>query len=350
MASAELPPTYVPGFHNENDIRGTKYCQLGQTDMIVSNMTFGCSALGSVYRPTNEVESCAVTEAAIKSGINMIDTAPWYGHGKSETVLGKILPKLPRKSFYLNTKVGRYEADYAHMFNFSAERVTRSVDESLQRLGAEYIDVIQIHDMEFAPSLDIIVNETLPALQKLKDSGKVKYIGITGYPLENFREVIERSRVKVDTVLTYCHGSMNDNSLQEFLPYLQSKGVGIINASLLSMGLLTNRGPSDWHPASKEIRESCKNAADYCQSKQVDISRIATHFSMIQPGIHTTLISTASTKNLQTNIDVLKHGINIHEKQVMEETMEKFFLPMKNKTWHGVEVAAYWRGLQEAKM
>uniref|UniRef100_H2ZLA0 NADP-dependent oxidoreductase domain-containing protein n=1 Tax=Ciona savignyi TaxID=51511 RepID=H2ZLA0_CIOSA len=261
----------------------------------------------------------------------------------------QILPKLPRQAYYLNTKVGRYEKEYSKMFDFSAERVIRSVDESLQRLGAEYIDVIQIHDMEFAPSLDIIINETLPALQKVKEAGKVKHIGITGYPLENFRTVIDRSSVQIDSVLTYCHGSMNDNTLQEFLPYLQSKGVGIINASLLSMGLLTNRGPSNWHPASQEIRDVCKSAAAYCQSKGTDIARLATHFALIQPGIDTTLISTASTKNLQTNIDVLTRGITAEETQVMNEAMEKYFLPMESKNWHGVEVAAYWEGVRKEK-
>ena len=123
--------------------------------------------------------------------------------------------------------------------------------------------------MEFAPSLDMVINETLPALQKVKESGKARYIGITGYPLENFKTVIERSQVKVDTILTYCHASMNDTTLQEYIPYFQSKGVGIINGSILSMGLLTERGPSSWHPASEEIRGVCKEAVQYCKVNSV---------------------------------------------------------------------------------
>lgn len=98
----------------------------------------------------------------------------------------------------------------------SAERVTRSVDESLARLGIDYIDVIQIHDPEFAPSIDIIINETLPALIKVKESGKVKMVGMTGYPMAFQREIVEKFPGKLDTVLSYCHYSMNDYSLIKY--------------------------------------------------------------------------------------------------------------------------------------
>ncbi|XP_076810213.1 uncharacterized protein LOC143452940 [Clavelina lepadiformis] len=345
--SSNLPPTFVEGFHDVKDLSKMKYTQLGKTDMIVSSMTFGGSAIGSVYRATDDQESVQVVEKAIQLGINMIDTAPWYGHTKSEKVLGMILPKFPRQAYYLNTKVGRYLPETSKMFDFRAERVIQSVDESLNHLGVEYIDTIQIHDMEFAPSLDIVINETLPALQKVKDAGKVRHIGITGYPMENFRTVLEKSPVKIDTVLTYCHASMNDNSLGEYIPYFQSKGVGVINASILSMGLLTNRGPAKWHRAGENIRSVCRQAAEFCQSKDVDIAKIATRFSLEQPGIHTTLIGTASMKNLLTNLEVLKHGITDHERKVSDEVMDKFFKPLNNANWEGVDVRRYREKLSE---
>ncbi|GFS19983.1 D-arabinose 1-dehydrogenase, partial [Elysia marginata] len=181
------PDTFVEGFHNEEHVKLMPYRPLGQTGMKVSALSFGASSLGSVFRTTDNTESMDVVKTCLQEGINYIDTAPWYGQGKSETVLGKVLPAVPRSSFYISTKVGRYELDPIKMFDFSAERTLRSVDESLQRLGLDYVDVIQIHDMEFAPSLDIIINETLPALQKVKDAGKARFIGITGYPLSNFK-------------------------------------------------------------------------------------------------------------------------------------------------------------------
>ncbi|CAH1790169.1 unnamed protein product, partial [Owenia fusiformis] len=278
-----LPGTFVKGWHNADDVMKMKYNALGATGMDVSLLSFGASSLGSVFHETDEEECIKVVEKVVKSGINLIDVAPWYGHGKAETVLGKGLKNIPREAYYLTTKVGRYLPEVSETFDFSAERTLRSVDESLERLGLTYIDVIQVHDMEFAPSLDIIINETLPALQKAKDSGKARFIGITGYPLGNFKEILERSTVKIDTILTYCHGSMNDNSLQEHIGYFKSKGVGVINASPVSMGLLSDRGPPAWHPALPHIKEQCAKAAAYCKEKKVDISRLALHFTLAQP-------------------------------------------------------------------
>lgn len=284
-----------------------------------------------------------MVKEALRSGINYIDTAPWYGNGKSETILGKALHDIPRSCYYIATKVGRYEPEVDKMFDFSAERTLRSIDESLARLGLDYIDVIQVHDMEFADSLDVIVNETLPALQKAKEAGKVRFIGITGYPLENFRTVLERTTVKVDTLVTYCRASMNDNSLADYLPYFQSKGVGVVNASPISMGLLSDRGPPAWHVAHQDIKDVCAEAAAYCRSKGVDISRLAMEFTLSQADIPTTLVSTASLKNLMKNIDSVHTPLSQEEKTVQKEVMEKFMKPLNNKNWEGVEVEEYRR-------
>src|SRR6202020_1953783 len=99
--------------------------------------------------------------------------------------------EIPRDKYFLATKVARYgykEED----FDFSADRVTRSVDESLERLGVEHIDFIQVHDMEFG-SMEKIVNETIPALRKVRDQGKVRYIGISSLPLKLQRYVLDRT-------------------------------------------------------------------------------------------------------------------------------------------------------------
>jgi len=280
----------------------------------------------------------------------MIDTAPWYGNGRSETTLGKILKDIPRNTYYLNTKVGRYEKTFGKMFDFSAERVTASVDESLQRLQLNYIDVIQVHDLEFAPSLDLIINETLPALEKLKESGKIRYIGITGYPLDALKYVIERSKVKIDSVLTYCRGSINDDVLKDYINFFQENKVGVINASILSMGILTNRGPPAWHPANEEIKAVCKSAAAYCQEKGVDISKLASSFSFNLSGVHTTLIGTASSANLQKNLEVYLNKLNEEEQKVLDEILEKYFRPIPVKHWEGHEIARYQSAIKEGRL
>ena len=125
----------------------------------------------------------------------------------------------------------------------------------------------------------MIINETLPAVQKLKEKGLCKYIGITGYPLGPLKEVVSRSKVKIDCVLTYCRLTLNDNSLIDCFEFFKSHGVALINASPLSLGLLTEAGPREWNPAHQEIKDACRNAVEYCKEKGVDITRLAVNYS-----------------------------------------------------------------------
>eukprot|EP00730_Choanoeca_flexa_P007908 TRINITY_DN12411_c0_g1_i13.p1 TRINITY_DN12411_c0_g1~~TRINITY_DN12411_c0_g1_i13.p1 ORF type:complete len:343 (+),score=62.00 TRINITY_DN12411_c0_g1_i13:103-1131(+) len=299
---AALPATFVEGYHDKQAVEKMEYRKMDGPGWEVSKLSLGTSSLGSVFRKTNEEESIEVVRTAIKQGINLIDTSPWYGHGKSEIVLGKALQGQPRQAYYLMTKVGRYQPQVDQMFDFRAERVLASIDESLARLGVEYIDVGQVHDPEFAPNLDIICNETLPALAKAKAAGKIRHIGITGYPLSAHRYMLENSSVPVDTALTYCHYSLNDTTLEDHLQMYKQHNVGVINASAISMGLLSNRGPPSWHPAGQHIKLACKQAAEYCKSKDTDLGKLAMHFTLSNKKIPSTLVSTASLDRLKVRI------------------------------------------------
>ena len=212
-----------------------EYRELGQTGLKVSALSFGASSLGNVFRKVNEAEGIRTVHMCLDSGINLIDVSPYYGLTLAETVLGKALKEIPRDRYYLATKVGRYGED---TFDFSAGRVTASVDESLRRLNVEYVDIIQCHDIEFG-DLNQVVNETIPALRRLQETGKVRFVGITGLPLKAFEIVAEQTAV--DTILSYCRYSLNDTALANKLPYFHAKGIGVISASPLSMGLLTDR-------------------------------------------------------------------------------------------------------------
>jgi len=349
----------VDGFHSKEDVARMPYRKLGSTGLEVSALSLGASSLGSVFHETDEFECVKVVETAIKRGVNLIDVAPWYGHGKAENVLGKALAQIPRKAYILATKVGRYDPKPQEMFDFSRERVLKSVDESLQRLGVEYVDIIQVHDLEFCPLPEIIIDETLPALQEVVRSGKARFIGITGYPLSALRSILESSCVKVDTVLSYCHYSLDDTSLvRDFLPNAAS--VGVINASPLSMGLLTNRGkqhdlpsynshlttgPPSWHPATAEIKRTCAAAASFCSSQGVDISRLAVFFSTDNAAIPTTLVSTARLSNLEANLDVVLNGITATEKAVLDKVIEQFMVRIRESNWENREVEEYWQAL-----
>ena len=300
-----------------------EYRNLGKTGLKVSALGFGASPLGGVFGDIDEAEGVRTVHAAIDLGINFFDVSPYYGLARAETVLGKALREIPRDRYYVATKVGRYGAD---QFDFSARRVVDCVDESLARLNVDYVDLIQCHDIEFG-SLDQVIHETLPALRRLKEQGKVRFIGVTGLPLKIFRYVLDRAQV--DTVLSYCHYCLNDTALDTLIPYLKEKGVGIINASPLSMGLLSNQGAPAWHPASDEIKAACAEAAAFCRKRGADISQVAIQFSLANRDLATTLVGMARYQNLLKNVRWMQESIH---QDLLTEVL-KILAPIHNQTW-----------------
>lgn len=303
-----------------------QYRELGKTGLKVSTLSYGASPLGSVFREISDVnEAVRTVHTALDLGINFIDVSPYYGLTRAETVLGMALREIQRDRYYLATKVGRYGAEMKD-FDFTPARVTRSVDESLARLGVSHVDLIQCHDIEFG-DLSQIVNETIPALRKVVASGKARFVGITGLPLKVFRHVLDRT--DVDTILSYCRHSLNDTALDEILPYLLSKKVGVINASPLSMGLLSDRPPPSWHPASPDLRRLCAEAAEYCRRRGTEISKLAIQFSIADPRIATTLVGTASPTNIANNVRWANEPL---DPDLLADVL-RILEPIHNQTW-----------------
>ncbi len=288
-----------------------QYNELGKTGMCVSNLGFGASSLGGVFHSIREKEAIEAVNTALDGGINFIDVSPYYGHLKAETVLGKALKDIKRDRYYLSTKVGRYGKDGVNYWDYSAKRAKESVYESMERLNIDYIDLINVHDVEFA-DLNQVVEETLPALVELRREGVVKHVGITDLQPENLKWVVEHSEEgTVESILNFCHLCLNDDLLLEYTGYFQEKGIGIINASPFSMGLLSMRGAPDWHPAPQALKDACTKAATYCQDKGYPIDKLAIQYSTsFNPHIATTLFSSASPKNVQKNIDYVEEAID----------------------------------------
>lgn len=190
--------------------------------MEVSELGFGASSLGGVFHSFNENRGIDAVFAAVDAGINIIDVSPYYGYYKAEIVLGKALKDIPRDKFYLSTKVGRYGEDGHNTWDYSAKRAKESVYESLERLHIDYIDIINVHDIEFQGrmegGLQKVVDETLPALHELKKEGVVKHVGITDLQLENLRWVIEHAEPgMVESVMNFCHYCLCDDKLVDFM-------------------------------------------------------------------------------------------------------------------------------------
>ena len=298
------------------------YNELGKTGMKVSNISFGASSLGGVFRQISEDEAIKAVFTAIDNGINFIDVSPYYGHLKAETVLGKALKQIPRDRYYLSTKVGRYGKDGVNLWDYSAKRVTESVYESMERLNIDYIDLINVHDIEFQASMEgglqKVVDETLPALVALREKGVVGHVGITDLQPENLKWVIEHSEPgTVESILCFCHYSLNDDMLLDYLDFFESHGIGVINASPFSMGLLSDRGTPEWHPAPQPLKDACRRAAEYCRSKDYPIEKLAMQFSTsLNPRIATTLFSSANPKNVLKNINYVSEPM---DKQLVKD-------------------------------
>ena len=267
--------------------------------------------LGGVFHSIREEEGIQAVFTAVENGINFIDVSPYYGHLKAETVLGKALKDIPRDKYYLSTKVGRYGKDGVNTWDYSAKRATESVYESMERLHVDYIDLINVHDVEFA-DLQQVVDETLPALVELRKKGVVRHVGITDLQPENLHWVIEHSpEGTVESILNFCHYSLNDDMLLDYLDFFEEKGIGVINASPFSMGLLSQRGTPDWHPAPAPLKEACAKAAAYCQEKGYPIEKLAIQFSTsLNPRIATTLFSSANPQNVLKNIDYVNQPMD----------------------------------------
>ncbi|KAL4423164.1 hypothetical protein ABPG77_007817 [Micractinium sp. CCAP 211/92] len=309
---------------------------LGKTGLEVSVLGFGASPLGGVFQAIDEEEGVAAVKEAFDRGINFFDTSPFYGDTRSETVLGRGLALLPRDQIVVATKVGRYGAE---TFDFSAARVTASVQESLARLQLSYVDLIQCHDIEFT-HLDQVVNETLPALLKLKEHGLVRHIGITGLPLKIYKHVLDRVVPgTVDTALSYCHYSLNDRSLEGLLPYLQEKGVGIINASVLSMGLLTHQGPPAWHPASEQLKAAAAEAAAAAAAKGVSLPKLAIMEAVKDPAIASHLVGFCTRQQVRENVEAVLQGLGLAASPQAEaeaaalEEVQRILAPVQGLTW-----------------
>jgi aryl-alcohol dehydrogenase-like predicted oxidoreductase len=267
--------------------------QLGKTNLSLPVLSFGASSLGQEFRQVDLGEALRTVKVALDLGMNFIDTSPFYGRGMSEVLLGVALRGVPRDSYILGTKLGRY--DLSH-FDFSARRVAESIDVSLHRMGVEHLDIILCHDIEFV-DMSQIVNETLPALRKIQQQGKVKYVGISGYPMKMFHYVADRA--PLDVILSYNHYTLQNTMLADLAPYLKSKGIGIMNAAPFSARLLTNATLPKWHKATPLVRETARKAAEHCQSKGVDIAKLALQFSIRHADLSTCVVGSANPENVK---------------------------------------------------
>lgn len=294
---------------------------LGKTGLRLPILGFGASSLGQEFRKISLDEAMRSVRVALDCGLNYIDTAPFYGRGMSEVLLGLALRDVPRHQYIISTKLGRYDLQH---FDFSAKRVAESIDVSLHRLGTDHIDIIICHDIEFV-DMRQIVDETLPALRKIQEQGKVRFIGVSGYPMKIFKYILERA--ELDLILSYNQYTLQNTRLaDELIPLLKSRGVGILNAGPFSARLLTNAPLPGWLKEPEEVKAVARKAAAHCASKGVDIAKLALQFSVANKDITSTIAGSANPENIRKWAQWVQEPLDT---ELLNE-VEAIFQPVKN--------------------
>ncbi len=302
-----------------------RYRPLGRTGVQVSVLGQGGAAIGQQYGAVSFEDARDCVHAAIDAGVNFIDTSAYYGRGLSEEWLGRILSGGLRQRVILCTKAGRLDRD---VFDFTPQGFRRCVEQSLRRLRVEAVDILLAHDIEFADDYERIFTETYDTLRQLQQEGKTRWIGMSAYPLGLLRRAIERC--VLDVVISYAHYTLqNTRLLTELLPVAETRGVGVINASPLGLGLLTWQGPPPWHPADAAIRQACQAAATYCQQHGYDIALLGMQFCLAEPRIPCTLTGTARKSELLVNLQ----AVDTPPDPALLAAVHNILQPVRDRTW-----------------
>ena len=296
---------------------------LGQSGLELPSLSFGASSLGAEFRSIDLNEAFSAVHTALDLGMNFIDTSPFYGRGMSEVMLGRALKGIDRSRYLLGTKLGRYSEIH---FDFSAKRVNESLHVSMQRMGTDYLDLVLLHDIEFV-KLDQIWEETIPALIEAKNTGKVRAIGFSCYPMACFNKVLDHVEDDIDCVLSYNQYTLQNTSFaDDLVPRLKSKGLGAINAGPFSARLLTNAELPVWLKEPEEVKAAARAAAKLCNDNGVDIAQLALQYSCGHDDIASTVAGSANPKNVAKWAQWLAEPID----QSLLAQVHEIFAPVKN--------------------
>lgn len=305
-----------------------EYRKLGTTGMSVSSVSFGTAPLGGLFGGVEIEEARATLKRAMDLGINFIDTSPYYGD--AEERLGQMRADIP-DDVYVGTKAGRYGFD---VFDFGPRRLRESLENSLRALGRERIDVFQLHDIDFV-DLDPVLSDSYAELVKLRDEGKVRAIGMTCYSIHAIHRVI--TETDVDVVLNFAHGTLLDDSLSSVLsPIARDRGIGVINAAAVSVGMLTPKilvaetdKTENTAVAPIEVQAAARRMAEAAHARGENIAFLANQFAMQRVDCDTTVIGTNKVKHLEDAVDAATEPI---DEDLLSEVLQHR-LPASEHQW-----------------
>jgi L-galactose dehydrogenase len=306
-----------------------EYKPLGSTGLDVSVLSIGGSTLGNVYGNVEETEAIEAVRTAIDNGLNLVDTSPFYGDTLSERRLGDALQDGYRDRVFLATKAGRYGERVEGGFDYTYDGILRSWEESAERLRTAYFDVYQLHDVEFVREQQIF-DQAWPAMVRLKEEGRVGHIGITGYPVHHLARLTRALEPAPETILTYCHYDLLNTSFDDgLLPTARELDVGVINASITHMGILTDRGAERWHPAPEEVHTVGQRVRERVRSRGLDVTEVALLFALAHPFITSTCVGMRSADEVRRNLEACNAEL---DSDLLDE-IDELVAPIGNLNW-----------------
>ncbi|MFG2062228.1 aldo/keto reductase [Micromonospora sp. NPDC048871] len=302
--------------------------RLGSTQVTVSQLGFGSSGIGNLYRAVDEETALRTVEAAWQVGVRYFDTAPHYGLGLAERRLGAALADRPRAGYTVSTKVGRLlvpspqtahlrdeeggfdvPADHVRQWDFSAEGVRRSLESSLDRLGLDHIDVVLLHDPD--EHWRQAVEQAYPALHELRAQGVVGAIGVGMNQWRMLHRFVRET--DIDTVMLAGRYTLLDQSAQDhLLPACEERGVSVLAAGVFNSGVLATEQPGrmyDYRPVPPPIHNRAVRIAATCRRHGVSLPQAAMAFVARHPAVATLVVGATSAEQVRRNADLLTRPV-----------------------------------------
>lgn len=289
----------------------------GRGGLKVSQVGLGTAPLGGMFTSVEESSSDELIKTAIAEGVNYFDTAPFYGHTKSEKRLGRGLALAnAQKSAIVSTKVGRIlvEGEYqgptifrdlepcSPVFNYTASGVRRSFEESLQRMKLDHVDILFIHDPE--NHMDQAIGEAYPELDKMRSEGLVKSIGVG----INFSDLATRFIKETDIDVVLIAGRytlLEQTAAKDLLPEALKRNVSVLAAGVFNSGVLVNPNEGatyDYAPASEKIINHAKALHDAIAPFGVPVSAVGLQFPLRHPAVKAILTGARNSSELKSNL------------------------------------------------
>jgi D-threo-aldose 1-dehydrogenase len=286
---------------------------------------YGAANLGNMYRELSDGLARDILDAAWESGVRYYDTAPHYGLGLSERRLGEFLRTKPRDEFVVSTKVGRLlrpnpegagtldtdnsflvPADLKRVWDFSAEGVRRSLDESLERLGLDRVDVLFLHDPERG-DLRLGIEESLPALAALRDAGVVDAVGVGSMSTEALLASAQSGQI--DLLMVAGRYTLAEQPVfPDVLEACDANGVGIVNASVFNSGLLATNDPGagsryEYGDVPAESLARVQAIAAVAREHGVELPAAALQYTARDPRVRTVVVGSSKPAQVRQNVE-----------------------------------------------